>query len=374
MIIDDYILEKCIGKGSFGEVYYSTKKDTNEKYATKKLDRQELEHTEGLKYLQNEISILTKINHPNVVKFADVKKTKKHFYIMMEYCNGGELSKALDKYQGQNGHPFTEEIVQYLMRQIVDAVNCIHQMKIIHRDLKLDNILLHYDNEEDKKNFNILKAKIKIIDFGFACLISDTGLKFSVLGSPIYMDPLILKKLTSHDGKTRQLGYNQKADIWSLGALCYEMLVGKTAFASDDVEELSDKVEQGKYSIPTNLSREVISFLNGMLQYNSEERLKAEELLKHPFLTKKICDFSKVLIRRVSTNVKEDKLNMNTKKLTKSIRLIFNPESEKRKEGEEKIEGFYLSNEIPDNPVNVNINGSTQEEIKKEGLGDFVFS
>ena len=99
MIVDNLILEKCIGKGSFGEVYLTTKKGSTQKYATKKFERDKVVGTEAMKYLKNEVIILQNLKHPNIVKFEDVKKTKKHFYIVMEYCNGGELSKALEKYK-----------------------------------------------------------------------------------------------------------------------------------------------------------------------------------------------------------------------------------------------------------------------------------
>ena len=86
----------------------------------------------------------------------------------MEFCNGGELSKALEKYQSKYGCSFSEEIVKHLMRQNINAFQYIHKLKIIHRDIKLDNILLNYETEEDKNNLNLMKATIKIIDFGFA--------------------------------------------------------------------------------------------------------------------------------------------------------------------------------------------------------------
>ena len=197
MIVDNLKLEKLIGKGSFGEVYLTTKKGDTKFYATKKFDRANIEGTEAMKYLKNEIIILQHLKHPNIAKYEDVKKTKKHFYIVMEFCNGGELSKALEKYQSKHGCSFSEEIVQHLMRQIINAFQYIHKLKIIHRDIKLDNILLNYETEEDKNNLNLMKATAKIIDFGFACKISKTGLQYSTLGSPINMDPIILKKLNS---------------------------------------------------------------------------------------------------------------------------------------------------------------------------------
>ena len=324
MIVDNLNLEKCLGKGAFGEVYLTTKEgDDKKKYATKKIDREEIEKGEGIKYLKNEIIVLQYLNHPNIVKFEEVKKTKKHYYIVMEFCNGGELSKALEKYQEKNGKPFTEELVQHFMRQIIDAFKYIHERKIIHRDVKLDNILISYDNEKDKEEMNLLKAKAKIIDFGFACKMDKSGLQYTALGSPINMDPLILKKINSSTRKSKQLGYNQKADIWSLGTICYEMLIGRSAFDADDMEELVNKIEEGSYTVPTNLSSEVISFLNGMLQYDGTSRLTADQLSRHDFLVKNVKDFHQL-------NLKKAEKVMNTKKLNASIWSIFNVADEKK--------------------------------------------
>jgi serine/threonine protein kinase len=202
------------------------------------------------------------------------------------------------------------------MKQIIDAFKYIHERKIIHRDIKLDNILLSYDNEEDKKNFNLMKAQAKIIDFGFACRINKSGLQYTTLGSPINMDPIILKKLRTSSNKSRQLGYNQKADIWSLGTVCYEMLIGKSAFDAEDMDDLVKKIESGKYNVPTTLSSEVVSFLNGMLQYEGKNRLTAEQLSRHDFLTKNVKDFKPL-------NLKQANREMNTKKLNQSIWAIF---------------------------------------------------
>ena len=277
MILDDYSLDENLGKGAFGEVFLTTKKGTDKLFATKKIARELVESDNIMKYLVNEIQILKELNHPNIVKFQEIKKTKNHYYIIMEYCNGGELYKALEKYMDKNKKPFTQEIVQHIMRQIVNAFKYIHGKNIIHRDIKLENVLLHYDSEEDKKNFNIMKAKVKIIDFGFAAKIEKSGLKYATLESPINMDPLILKELNKGGKKTRNLGYDQKADIWSLGTICYEMLIGKCVFNAEDLDELVQKVENGTYTVPTNLSKEVISFLNGMLQYDPNQRLTIEK-------------------------------------------------------------------------------------------------
>jgi serine/threonine protein kinase len=375
MIIDNLILEKCIGSGAFGEVYLTMiKGDNSRKLATKKLERSKIEGTEAMKYLKNEILILQKLNHPNIVKYESIKKTKKHFYLVMEFCNGGELSKALEKYQEKYGKPFSQEIVQHLMRQIIDAFKYIHEQKVVHRDIKLDNILINFESEKDKEDLNMLKAKVKIIDFGFACFVNKSGLLFSTLGSPINMDPIILKKLNSNSKKARQLGYDQKADIWSLGTICYEMLIGRSAFDADDMEELVEKIEDGTYTVPTNLSKEVISFINGMLQYESSQRLTCEELSKHPFLTKDVKDFHPIDMKKVSKKVDKSGLKINSK-MNKSIWAIFNADDEEKlMDIDGKGQGFapmLPSKGIPGNPVNQDIEYQKGEDDQNSNNWNF---
>ena len=253
MKIDNYLLETCIGIGAFSKTYLTSKKDDPNKYATKVYVREEIDKSERMNNLRNEITILQYLNHPNIVKFQDVKKSKRHYYIIMEYCNGGELSKALEKYINKYLKPFPEELVQHFMKQIISAFKYIHEKKIIHRYINLDNILLHFENEEDLKNFDLMKSTVKIIDFGFACKISKTGLQYTLLGSPINLHPDLLKIMNSSSKKTKQLGYNEKADIWSIGAICYEMVIGKPVYDAEDMDALIEKVENGSYEVPISI-------------------------------------------------------------------------------------------------------------------------
>ena len=332
VMIDDLTLLKCLGKGSYGEVYLTQKKGKSQLFATKKMDRKYADQPQVSKYLKNEIEILRELNHKNIVKLEDVKITKNHYYLVMEFCNGGALSECLQKFMAKYGRPFSEEIVQYLMRQIIDGMKYIHKRHIIHRDLKLDNILVNFDSDVDKQNLNMMKAVVKIIDFGFATHLGNSNLVYSALGTPINMEPHIFKQMT--ENKTgvdsgKLVGYDEKADIWSLGTLCYEMLIGQPAFNAKTMEELVQKVESGSYNIPTNLSKEVVSFLNGMLQYNAKKRLSAIELARHHFLTKNVRDFQPIDLRKVSNKIKKNNININFKK-NNTIWSIFNEEDENK--------------------------------------------
>ena len=319
MQIDDLTLIKKLGEGSYGEVYLSKKNGKNQYFATKKIERTVADRSTFKKYFQNELNLLSQFNHPNIVKYEGIKATKQHYYIIMEYINGGVLSDCLKNYMKINNKAFPEEIVQYLMRQIIDGLCYLHKQNIIHRDLKLDNIMVNFDSDKDKQNLNMMKAKIKIIDFGFATKLSSANdLAYSVVGTAENMDPIILNKYTK--SKSVKLGYDQKADIWSIGTVCYELLIGKAVFDFESIYDLVKKVENGNYLVPKTLSKEVISFINGMLQYDSKERLSVEELRKHPFLTKNVSQFTKL------STIRASKTKESIKNKTSIWNIFANPE------------------------------------------------
>ena len=291
--IEDLSLIQFLGKGSFGEVYLSTKKNSNKLFATKKIKKSIVDLPKMNRYFTYEIYILKSINHPNIVKLEELKWDNNYYYIVMEYINGGELSKCLEKYKNKYQRAFPEEIVQYLMRQIVDALIYIHDKNIIHRDLKLSNIMVHFDSDKDKEELNMMKAQIKIIDFGFAIMLpSKDSLTKTAVGTKLYMDPKILEKFYNEAKKDENRGYGREADIWSLGCICYTLFRGKIPFDAKNEKELVAKINNGKYKIPKTASLEIISFLDKMLRYEGNLRLSARELKNEPFLKKNISDFS----------------------------------------------------------------------------------
>ena len=189
---DDLTLIKLLGKGSFGEVYLSKIKGKNQYFATKRIERKNAESSGFKKYIENEIDLIRHLNHPNILKLEGVKISQNHYYIIMEYINGGELSACLKKYMERYKKAFPEEIVQYLMKQIVSGIKHFHDKNIIHRDLKLENIMLNFDNQNDIDNYNIMKAKVKIIDFGFSIMLNDGELAKTAIGTFPNMAPQIL--------------------------------------------------------------------------------------------------------------------------------------------------------------------------------------
>ena len=178
------------------------------------------------------------------------------------------------------------------MKQIVEAVQYLHFNKIVHRDIKLENIMVNFNNPEDYKNLNMMKAQIKLIDFGASRFIDDNLLQ-TAIGSIDNMDPIIMENFEKITKKQKDFKkYTEKCDIWSLGTICYELTRGKKLFEVNSFDEKIEKIKEGNYRIPVTFSNEITSFLNSMLQYNEKNRKSASELLNHKFLTKNFKDFT----------------------------------------------------------------------------------
>ena len=321
--IKGYKFEADIGKNGTSKVYLATRLKDGLKCAIKKIDKSFLNDERYKKYINNEIFILKHINNEYTIKLYEMVSDMNYVYLVFEYCNGGDLEDCLEKQKELHNEPFSQEVVQHIMRQIIAGFVYLHSAEILHRDIKLENILVQFPNEEDKKNFNMLKAKIKIIDFGFARYLRKNNLAKSVLGSLSSMDPKILRKFAHLDNDT-EFGYDKKVDIWSLGILTYELLIGCPPFEASSYEELLQKIEQGEYHIPhqITLSIEAISFLNGMLQYNPEKRLDVFALSKQYFLTRNVSSFHKVSLKKANNDMdlsqsiilnakKEEKIKMD---------------------------------------------------------------
>ena len=364
MQIEDFSLGQYIGKGAFGEVYLTTRIGYNKLYATKKIPKKLVETPSIKKHLLDELEILKTLDHKNIIKLETIKQSENNYYIITDYYNGGGLYDILKKYKMIYGRPFPENVVQHLMRQIIDAVVYLHQRKIIHRDLKLENLLINFESEEDKNNLNLLRAEVKIIDFGFATRLNGSNLRYSILGSPINMDPILLTKLNNKN-ISYLIGYDEKADIWSLGTVCYEMATGEMVFKVQDINQLLQRVEIGIYHIPTNLSQELVSFLEGMLQYLGKDRLSAIELSSHPFLTKDVSEFTKIDITNPNNTIDGFGLIVNIKKGNPTgfnaydimQRLNINPYSQQTYNNQNYQQGYnYFGNPGP-KYYSANVNG-----------------
>ena len=200
------------------------------------------------------------------------------------------------------------------MRQIISAFCHIHSKGIIHRDIKLENILLSFEDENDIKNLNLMKSTVKIIDFGVAKKLGDDKYTYTAIGNFLTMDPLILKKFSKAGGFEKLEGYNEKADVWSLGVIFYQLLTGQRMFKVNTMEEFMKKVEDGTYSLPVNKNflKEAISFLNCMLQRNPEDRFSVQNLAQQDFIKKNVKDFTKADFKQIFHRIDKNGLKIKT--------------------------------------------------------------
>ena len=308
MKVDDLILIEHFPHCGLLKKYLASKNGSSTKYVAVKYIKDKKDKFKKFFY-DNEIYTLNDTHHPNIIKLIDIKETSDDNDLVIEYCNGGNLEDLLKKYFEENKKPLTEEIVQYIMRQVINAVKYLHQKKIMHRNLKLTNILINYENEEDKKNNNIMKGKIKIADFALSAHLEKGNFESRSCGTPNYTAPEIFLKTQS------ERKYNEKIDIWSLGIICYQLLIGKFLFEAVSLRILKEKLNQGDYFVPITLSKEAISFLNCMLQNDPNKRYSCDQLSKHNFLTKDVNEFHKINLFELKDIeiIDYDKIKINIK-------------------------------------------------------------
>lgn len=253
-VVDNYVLERQIGKGQFGEVYKSYNKVTGEDIAVKTINRASLKG-KFYELLENEIKVLRSCNNINIIKLHDIKKTKNNIYLMLEYCNEGDLMGYLK----EKGRLTEDEAIDFFI-QILNAFKTLVKNKIMHRDFKLANILKH-------------NGTIKIADFGFAKLLGNETLASTTLGSPLNMAPEVLQAKS----------YDNKADIWSVGTCLYELLVGKPPYTAKNIQELISNINTKPLKFPKGISISPVveQVIRQMLVVNPSQRISWEELFSH---------------------------------------------------------------------------------------------
>ena len=303
-------------------VYLAIDSKKNILTAIKSIPKNKMDQ-EAQKNFRRELQNLHNLKHPNIIHILDYLNNQSYNYIVLEYCNGGNLREYLQKYMEKNNAPLNEFFIQKILRQIAPALEFMHSKNIIHRDIKLENILLNFNTypniPKNGKRPQALKFSEKSLNKDFSAKI--TGLNFSkdliqdnmgstILGTPLYMSPDVVERL---DNKTNKK-YNTSADLWSLGVITYELLTGTTPFVGSKYEEVFQNIEKGSYKLPKKLkpSIEIISFINGLLQYYPEKRYDWEQIKQHPFLTKSVEDFNFVDLELYSDGEKKE-VEINSK-------------------------------------------------------------
>ena len=257
-VTDDrfYTVEKLIGQGAFGKVLLGFSILTGRKVAIKAIDRSHLENEYSRRKIFREVYILKKLKSRFVVKILEVFETDENFLIVMEYVPGGDLLNYL-KLHGR----MSEDKCKKIFYQVVLGVNTIHKHGILHRDIKLDNILLD-------KSLNY----IKICDFGVSKLVHKGEIITDQCGTPAYLAPeIVLDK-----------GYEGFwSDIWSLGVLLYCMVCGTVPFKANTLQDLHKAILVGKYDLPEFLSANLKHLIRSMLVIVPNRRIPVEKILRH---------------------------------------------------------------------------------------------
>ena len=291
---EDYTVVKDLGSGTYAEVKLVKHNINNSiramKIIPKKIKRGTNQTNEA--DVINEVYSLIKMDHPNIVKIFEFYNGKKEYFLVMEYCGGGELFDKIIKSK------LTEIQCAYIMYQILSAINYCHNMKLIHRDLKPENILI----KKDEDGF----YRVKICDFGTSQTFKIGDIQSKIVGSAYYIAPEVIQKK-----------YNSKCDMWSCGVIMYVLLTKKAPFGGKTEVQIMQNVQVGKYK--TNLleiySPYAADLISKLLERDIKKRINAETALNHPwfdvFKSKEILNDiqDKDTIKRFVENLKNYQCN-----------------------------------------------------------------
>ncbi|KAL8140650.1 LOW QUALITY PROTEIN: hypothetical protein V2J09_006671 [Rumex salicifolius] len=263
-VIGDYSVGRQLGSGSFSVVWHGRHRVHGTEVAIKEIamDRLNKKLQESLK---SEIFILKQINHPNIVKLHDIIEASGRIHLVLEYCRGGDLNMYIQRYKR-----VPEATAKHFMLQLAAGLKILRENNLIHRDLKPQNLLVSSNDEN---------SVLKIADFGFARSLQPRGLAETMCGSPLYMAPEIMQLQK----------YDAKADLWSVGAILFQLVTGATPFTgSNPIQLLQNIIRSTELRFPAdimNLSPQCMDLCKKLLRRNPVERLTFDEFFNHPFLS-----------------------------------------------------------------------------------------
>jgi len=254
------------GDGAYGSVFFAINIHTGMKIAMKKILKKKENKIDDME-IKNEFNILKKLAHPNIVKIFEYYNSNSNYYIITEYCKYGELYRRI--YQN-----YSERQLCVLFYQVFSGLCYLHENNIIHRDIKLENIMI-YDIEKDI-NTKEEYFWIKIIDFGTAKIFQKNKKEKTIIGSTYYIAPEVLKKK-----------YNEKCDTWSIGVVLFMLITGIPPFDGKNDKEIINSIQKGIYDINNKkllkYSKDVQDLLSKLLEINVNKRLSSYEALNHPW-------------------------------------------------------------------------------------------
>ncbi|KAA0719902.1 Serine/threonine-protein kinase ULK1 [Triplophysa tibetana] len=264
----EFSRKDLIGHGAFAVVFKGRHREKHDwEVAVKCINKKNLAKSQTL--LGKEIKILKELKHENIVALLDFQETASSVYLVMEYCNGGDLADYL-----HSKGTLSEDTIRVFLQQIAGSMRVLQAKGIIHRDLKPQNILLSHPAGRKSHSNNTC---IKIADFGFARYLQNNMMAATLCGSPMYMAPEVIMSQN----------YDAKADLWSIGTIVFQCLTGKAPFQASSPQDLRLFYEKNKTLSP-NIPRETSSHLRhlllGLLQRSHKDRMDFDEFFKHPFL------------------------------------------------------------------------------------------
>ncbi|NXM34018.1 NEK3 kinase, partial [Oxyruncus cristatus] len=261
--MEEYKVLKVLGEGSFGRVLLVHHGIGDQKYAMKEI-RLPMSSS-GVENSRKEAVLLAKMKHPNIVAYKESFEADGHLYVVMEYCDDGDL---MEKIKHQRGNLFPEDTILHWFVQMCLAVKHIHDKRVLHRDIKSKNIFLTQN------------GKVKLGDFGSARLLAHPmSYACTYVGTPYYVPPEIWESMP----------YNNKSDIWSLGCILYELCTLKHPFQANSWKHLILKICKGSYSpLPSHYSYELHYLIKQMFKRNPQDRPSASTILSRGCLTKLI--------------------------------------------------------------------------------------
>ncbi|XP_017872378.1 PREDICTED: serine/threonine-protein kinase D1 [Drosophila arizonae] len=257
--------DEVLGSGQFGVVYGGVHKKTKREVAIKVIDKLRFP-TKQEAQLKNEVAILQNITHCGVVNLERMFETPERIFVVMEKLKGDMLEMILSHERGR----LSERVTKFLITQILIALKYLHSQNIVHCDLKPENVLLSSDAEF---------PQVKLCDFGYARIIGEKSFRRSVVGTPAYLAPEVL----------RNKGYNRSLDMWSVGVIIYVSLSG--TFPFNEEEDINDQIQNAAFMYPPNpwkeISSNAIDLINNLLQVKQRKRYTCDKSLMHYWLQDK---------------------------------------------------------------------------------------
>ncbi|SCU93469.1 LANO_0E03950g1_1 [Lachancea nothofagi CBS 11611] len=255
--LDDFEVGKKLGKGKFGKVYCVKHKRTGFICALKAMKKKELVQNNVQKQFRREVEIQAALKHPNLTRLYGYFHDEKRVYLLMEYIVNGELYKHL-----RSHGPFNDIAASYFVYQIADALDHMHSRHILHRDIKPENILIGFQNT------------LKLTDFGWSVTNVGNGKRKTLCGTLDYLSPELIK--------IRE--YDDKADVWALGVLTFELLVGNPPFEESSKELTYRRILKRDLRFPDHVSMQARDLINKLLEYEPNARITPKDMKKHPWI------------------------------------------------------------------------------------------